>query len=109
MSAFAVPKIVNIPACSALSAADYDPNRAALFDPRDSDYYKVRQQLRRKHSMADSLDIQHNNDTMSATRCLPPDYLMAIHADRRNSCRQPSEALCSAPCALCALSRCRFG
>ena len=41
MSAFALPKVVYIPACSALSADDYDPNRAAQFDPRDSGYYKV--------------------------------------------------------------------
>ena len=41
MSAFALPKVVYIPACSALSADDYDPNRAAQFDPRDSAYYEV--------------------------------------------------------------------
>lgn len=43
MSALANFRVVNIPACAnTVSAADYDANRAALFDPRDPGYYKVR-------------------------------------------------------------------
>lgn len=43
MSALANSRVVNIPACAnTVSAADYDANRAALFDPRDPGYYKVR-------------------------------------------------------------------